>query len=398
MNKQDIVEQVVSGERSFHKIGEALGENESSKTVVELRRKALEEITGVDLSRFKDYSWDPDNASKNIENVIGIAQVPLGVAGPILVNNRLYYVPLATTEGALIASVNRGCSAINASKGVNAWVYQDEMTRAPAFKFLNIHEVKSFIEWIKLNFDKIKQVAEQTTRHGKLLGFQPFITGNIVFLRFRYSTGDAMGMNMATIATNAIVEFIAKQVKIGQVSLSGNMCVDKKPSGINLILGRGKSVVAEVIIPKKIVELKLKTTPNDFVDTTITKIFVGSARANSIGFNAQVANIVAGIFIATGQDPAHIVEASSAMIFSEVTDEGDLYVSVTIPSLLVGTVGGGTQLPTQQKCLELLGVLGDNKSKTFAEIIAGAILAGEISLISAIANGDLAEAHQDLSR
>ncbi|MCK4781461.1 hydroxymethylglutaryl-CoA reductase (NADPH) [Candidatus Parcubacteria bacterium] len=374
---------------------------------VDIRRKAIEELTNTNLKGIGDFSISPDSADGNIENMIGAVQVPIGIAGPLKVNGELakgeYYIPLATTEGALVASVNRGCSVITASKGANTWVFKDKMTRAPAIRTKGIAETKLLLDWIKLNFEQIKQKAEKTTLFGKLIQIVPHIAGNTIFLRFEYTTGDAMGMNMVTIATDEAVKLIAEKTNTELIALSGNMCADKKPAWLNSIEGRGKSVVVEVIIPEKLVKSKLKTTPSSFIEVVHRKISIGSALAGSLGFNAHVANVIAGIFIATGQDAAHVVEASNAITTAEIVQGNKLYVSVTLPSLLVGTIGGGTGLKTQNECLNILGVAGGadfpgENAKKFAEIVAAAVLAGEISLIAALSTGDLAKAHQRLAR
>ncbi|HID28060.1 MAG TPA: hydroxymethylglutaryl-CoA reductase (NADPH) [Methanosarcinales archaeon] len=378
-------------------------------TAVNLRRRAIEALTNTSLKNLGKFSISPDNAKKNIENMIGAVQIPLGVAGPLKVNGEYakeeYYIPLATTEGALVASANRGCSVITLSGGANARIFKDGMTRAPVFRVRNVVQAKRVLEWLKdtNNFNKIKELAESTTKFGELKEIESYVVGNNVFLRFIYDTKDAMGMNMATIATDACMDYIEKKLDIKLISLSGNVCTDKKPSAINAILGRGKTVSADVIISKEIVEEKLKTTPENIVEVNYRKNFIGSAKSGSLGFNAQVANLISAIFIATGQDTAQVVEASNAITSAEIIGNGDLYFSVTLPSLQVGTVGGGTHLNTQYEALSMLGVAGSgevagNNSKKFAEIVASAVLAGEISLLGAQAARHLAKAHLRLAR
>jgi hydroxymethylglutaryl-CoA reductase (NADPH) len=269
----------------------------------------------------------------------------------------------------------------------------------------NVNKVKDFVDWVKREetFTNMKEKAGETTRFGELLSVDPFITGNTVFLRFAYDTKDAMGMNMVTIATDAVLNFISEEFGAYPISLSGNMCTDKKPAAINNILGRGKTVAADVTIPKEIVEKKLKTTPEMMEEVNYRKNLLGSARAGALGFNAHAANILAALYLACGQDAAHVVEGSSAITTMEVNDNGDLYCAVTLPSIQVGTVGGGTSIATQRDCLNLLGVAGageipGHNSKKLAEIIAAAVLAGEISLIGAQAAGHLAKAHAELGR
>ena len=400
---RELLEKIKRGEIRFHEIDKILDVNAS----IELRRTAVSELNGTQFNHISNYSMDVENVTKrNIENMIGVIQVPLGIAGPLRVNGEYakgeYYIPLATTEGALVASVDRGSSVITVSGGANARIFKDEMTRAPVFKTKDIIGAKKLVEWINANFGRLKQLAEGTTRFGELLSINAFTAGRNVFLRFSYDTKDAMGMNMVTIATDAAVDLILSENDVELVALSGNMCSDKKPAAINTILGRGKTVSADVFIGKEVIWEKLKTTPEKMADVNYRKNLLGSARAGSIGFNAHAANIAAAMFIACGQDAAHVVEASNAITTMELTDDG-LYCSVTLPSLNVGTVGGGTRIATQQECLNMLGVAGAGEppgtnSKKLAEIIATAVLAGEISLVGALAARHLARAHATLGR
>jgi hydroxymethylglutaryl-CoA reductase (NADPH) len=290
------------------------------------------------------------------------------------------------------------------SGGAFATVYRDGITRAPLLKTANAKKAVELAKWVLNNIEDIKKVAESTTRYGKLVAIEPYIAGNNVWLRFKFTTGDAMGMNMVTMAVDKAAKYIEE--KFGEtelVALSGNMCVDKKPAYINSILGRGKSVVAEAVIKKDVVSSVLKTSVNAMVDVNSRKNLLGTAMAGGIGLNAHVANVIAAIFIATGQDVAQVVESSIAYTWMEETQDGDLYASVTLPSLEVGTVGGGTWLPTQKEALSLLGVYGSGdppgiNSVKFAEIVASAALAGEVNLVAALASDQLARAHEKLGR
>ncbi|MBC7085831.1 MAG: hydroxymethylglutaryl-CoA reductase (NADPH) [Methanomethylovorans sp.] len=404
---KSIIQKVVAGEISFRNIDKIA---ESVDSAISIRRKALEEITDKKFEYIHHYTIDAADASKrNIENMIGAVQIPLGVAGPLKINGEFaqgnFYLPLATTEGALVASVNRGCSAIYNSGGANVRIFQDVMTRAPVFRLKDVVQAKAFTDWISRPeiFDQMKKKAEETTRFGKLISVEPYVTGNTVYLRFIFDTKDAMGMNMVTIATEAVTHLIQDEFGAIPVSLSGNMCTDKKPAAINAILGRGKTVIADTTVPENIVKEKLKCRPETMQEVNYRKNLMGSARAGALGFNAHAANIIAAMFIACGQDLAHVVEGSLAFTTMEVTENGDLYCSVTIPSLPVGTVGGGTSVGTQKDCLKLLGVQGPGEpagfnSKKFGEIVAAGVLAGEISLIAAQAAGHLARAHAELGR
>jgi hydroxymethylglutaryl-CoA reductase (NADPH) len=332
--------------------------------------------------------------------------VPVGVAGPVLISGEFatgsFYLPLATTEGALVASVNRGCGLITAAGGAEVRILSDGMTRAPVFATRSVIHAREVVDFVHAHEDEIRQVAEATTRHGKLTGIIATTAGTSVYVRFCFTTGDAMGMNMVTIASEKAADLIATQTGARLVALSGNFCTDKKPAAINVVLGRGKSVSAGVRISSEKVTRILKTDTASLLEVNTRKNLIGSARAGSLGFNAHAANIVAAMFIACGQDPAHVVEGSLCITTIDPTDDG-VYVSVTLPALPVGTVGGGTGVDTQAECLQLLGVSGGgdppgSHAKKLAEIIATGVLAGELSLLGAQAAQHLARAHKELGR
>ena len=368
---------------------------------VDERRKAAESFTGSKFDNISKYSFDPAAAAKNIENMIGAVQIPLGYAGPVLINGEFakgeFLVPLATTEGALVASVSRGMSAITGSGGANVKIFGDAMTRAPVFRVDGIEHSSKVIDWISKNRKKMDDAVKKTTSHGKLVSADAYPNGRNLFVRFAYETGDAMGMNMVTIATESLCELICKETGAVLVSVSGNMCTDKKPSWINAIEGRGKTVIAEALIPADVVKKKLRATVDAVVETNTRKNLIGSSMAGSIGHNAHAANMAAALFIATGQDPAQVVEASLAMTVCESVD-GKLYISVRMPAVEVGTVGGGTKLPCQSEALSMIGCLGNGKAKKLAEIVAVTVLAGELSTLAAQASGELGKAHSELGR
>jgi len=332
--------------------------------------------------------------SGNIENMIGWTKVPLGQVNDLVVNGKSYDLPLATTEGTLVASVNRGCKATRLSGGVRVLVEEVGATRGPVFKVKNISEGRKLIEWAQSNFSQLKQAAAKTGEHIRLIDFKPAMAGKQVWLRFRFNTGEAMGMNMVTIATQKIVEVIDEKLKVKCVALSGNFCVDKKPSWLNLIEGRGKKVWAEALIKRIVVKEVLKTTPEKIIEVVRDKHWLGSIMSGSIGGNGHFANIVAALFLATGQDMAHVVDGSLGVTTAELENK-DLYFSVYLPALMVGTVGGGTRLPSQQKALKMLG---NPTAVELAGIIGGAVLVGELSLTAALSSGDLAKAHERLGR
>lgn len=375
-------------------------------TSIKERREYLEKIKGMKLTNTSSVYKDWKQASeRNCENMIGIAQVPLGVAGPLKINGSYakgeFFIPLATTEGALVASVNRGCKAVSQLEGVTVAVENVGATRGSVFETNGIKESLKLKEWFDKNFSLLKKQAESTSGHLTMKKIGVRLVGKSVYVRFYYDTQDAMGLNMVTIATSALVLLIEQKTKAKCISVAGNFDIDKKPAWLNFILGRGKRIWAEALIKRKTVEDLLKTTPEKLSHVAMQKYLLGSIMSGSLGFNGHYANILAALFIATGQDPAHVVEGSMGVTTTEVSKEGNLYFSVYLPDLMVGTVGGGTGLATSKEALTLLGVYGGNNGENalaFAEIIGGAVLAGELSLLASLAEGSLARVHALLGR
>ncbi len=354
--------------------------------------------TGVTLSSVTDAFAD-DPQLVHCENLIGAITVPLGVAGPLVMKGEHIsgdvFIPLATTEGALVASVNRGCKAISASGGVITQIQTVGTTRGPVFQTKGIRDGKRMTDWIAQHFEQIQQAAETTSSHLKLLKADCQINGTEVYVRFYFDTDDAMGMNMVTIATHTIVQIIEKECEVMCVAVAGNYDIDKKPAWLNSIAGRGKRGWAEVTVPKEVVSSVLKTTAGKIVEVVRSKCWGGSMLAGSIGFNAHFANIVAAFYVATGQDLAHVVEGSLGVTNARQLDSGDLYFSISMPALMIGTVGGGTKLATQKEARSL------TKAKTaieLAEVLVGSVLAGELSLIASLSEQTLAKAHASLGR
>jgi len=375
-------------------------------TAARARRLVVERETDADLGTVGDYAFPAATADANVENFVGAVQIPLGVAGPIPVEGASaggsYYLPLATTEGALVAGVNRGCAAIRAAGGATARTFGNAMTRAPVFRVDDVAEAEAVAAWVDDHREVLAETAEATTSHGELLEAAPYVVGDSVFVRFAYDTKDAMGMNLATIATEAAAEIVVEETPADLVALSGNLCADKKPAAINAVEGRGRTAAADVRLSRETVADVLNTTPEAIAEVNARKNYAGSAKAASLGFNAQAANVVAAAFLATGQDAAQVVEGASAITTAERRD-GDLYLGVTLASLELGTVGGGTTLPTQQEALSALGVAGGGdppgaNADALAEVVAAAVLAGELNLLSALASNNLADAHADLGR
>ena len=367
------------------------------------RRGEIEKKIDMKLSHIGNYSLNESIASsKNCENMIGISQIPMGIAGPLRINGlkieKDLFIPLATTEGALVASVNRGCKAISLSGGANVNSFKVGVTRGPVFYTGSIEKSNKLFYWIKENDKKLSEIAKKTSSHLELLKVKIRTQGLYVFMRFYFDTQDAMGMNMATIATQEIAQFIERKLGVECLSVAGNFDIDKKPAWINFINNRGHKAWSEVVLKKEILRSVLKTNAERFFEVWLTKCMIGSAMSGSLGFNAQYANIISAMFIATGQDPAHVVEGSMGMTTAKILKNGDLYVSVYLPSLMIGTVGGGTELETQKEALGIMGVARSGKVEKFAKIIAAAVLAGEISLLASLSEGSLAKAHQRLGR
>jgi hydroxymethylglutaryl-CoA reductase (NADPH) len=377
-------------------------ENDYTPEAAAARREFLRERTGVELEQVSEFSFDPGVAQGNIENFIGVAQVPLGVAGPLLVNGEHaqgeFYVPLATAEGTLVASYNRGMRLLREAGGVTTTVMADKMQRAPAFIFENARDARDFGHWLDEHFDEIKQVAERSTRSGKLLDIEKYSASRILFCRFNYTTGDAAGQNMTGKATAVACEWIrANYPQLEHYFLESNFATDKKSSQVNMLRTRGKRVVAEATIPGDLVE--------EIMHASTDLLFSARLVSNLGGFisgvnnnGAHSANGITAVFIATGQDVANVAESSAAFSYGELRPNGDLYFSVTIPSLIVATYGGGTGLATQRECLEMMDCYGKGKVKKLAEIVAATVLCGELSLGSAIVAEEWVKAHDLFGR
>jgi len=399
----------------LHKLEDILGDTSKA---VDVRRRLIAEDNENARSVLKLPAAEGDFATDefynkvhgaNCENVVGYLPVPVGVIGPLRVNDEEFYVPMATTEGALLASASRGARAIEKSGGAYAKVMRDSMTRSPVVELPTAMAAIEFAQYIEdpQNLETFKGYFSNTTNFGRLEDIKATVAGRYCFLRMSASTGDAMGMNMVGKGCNEILENVLRDVPSAKlVALSSNMCTDKKPSAMNWVNGRGKSVVCEVTIPKDVVENVLKTTIPDLVKVNTIKNLVGSSLSGSIGGNnAHSSNLVTAFFIATGQDPAQNVVSSNCMVIMEpLNDSTELHVSVTMPSIEVGTVGGGTSLHSQKACLSMLGVAGASRenpgenSKKLAEILSATVLAGELSLNAALASNNLISAHMDLNR
>ncbi|XP_010932149.3 LOW QUALITY PROTEIN: 3-hydroxy-3-methylglutaryl-coenzyme A reductase 3 [Elaeis guineensis] len=404
---EEIIFSVVAGKTPSYILESKLGD---CSRAAGIRREVLRRMTGRSLEGLPLDGFDYGSIlGQCCELPVGYVQLPVGIAGPLVLDGRQYYVPMATTEGCLVASTNRGCKAIAESGGADSVVLRDGMTRAPAVRLPSARraaELKAFLEEPS-NFETLSVVFNRSSRFARLQGIQCALAGRNLYMRFSCSTGDAMGMNMVSKGVQNVLDYLQGDFPdMDMISISGNFCSDKKPAAVNWIEGRGKSVVCEATIKEDVVKKVLKTTVSALVELNMIKNLAGSAVAGALGgFNAHASNIVSAIFIATGQDPAQNVESSHCITMMEPVNDGkDLHVSVTMPSIEVGTVGGGTQLASQAACLDLLGVKGASlespgaNARLLATIVAGAVLAGELSLLSALAAGQLVKSHMKYNR
>jgi hydroxymethylglutaryl-CoA reductase (NADPH) len=375
-----------------------------SPEAIQTRQAFVEQYAGRKLEHIKHYSFDPHVTQGNCEHFTGVAQIPLGIAGPLRVNGEYaigdFVVPMSTSEGTLVASYNRGMKVLNACGGVKTTIVRDAMQRAPVFIFEDARGARDFVDWVKDHFAQIAEEAESTTSIGRLQYIDPYLSNKFAYLRFNYSTGDAAGQNMVGRATFAASSWILdhyKENKIVHFFLESNLATDKKASQVNIMRTRGKRVTAEAVLKREVLEQYMRVTPEDLsYHSQVSNVGAILSGANNNG--AHSANAITAIFIATGQDVANVSESSAGIAYTELTKEGDLYISITIPSLIVATYGGGTGLPTQRECLEIMGCYGRDRVRKFAEIVAGTVLAGEISLASAISSSDWVSSHEEYGR
>ena len=339
----------------------------------------------------------------NIENFIGAVKIPIGIAGPLRVRGLFaqgdFYVPLATTEAALVASYSRGCSLITEAGGASVVLLNEGISRSPAFAFNSFEELGRFVAWFLGVRAEIKAAAERTTHFGRLIDMQICVEGNHLYLIIVFTTGDAAGQNMASIATEAAVAWILANTPVTPRAayVEANFSGEKKASAQSLQTVRGKKVTAEVTIPAALVQSRLHTTVERVVDFARFAT-LGGIMSGTVGTEGHYANGLAALFIATGQDAACVAEAAVGNTRMETTPEGALYVAVTLPNLVMGTVGGGTKLPSQRACLEMMGMAGPGHARALAEIAAALCLGGEISVVGAICAGEFTRAHARLAR
>ncbi|WP_439100914.1 hydroxymethylglutaryl-CoA reductase [Congregibacter sp.] len=384
------------------------GADDYSAEIIEKRQRFIEETTGIELDHTKQFSFDAQEMAGNIENMFGVVQVPIGVAGPLLINGEHaqgeFYVPMATVEGTMLASYNRGMKVIREAGGVMTTVVGQAMQRAPCFVFRNSRDARDFEQWLVENFPKIKEVAESTTSVGKLDEIEHYCAHNFVYTRFDYSTGDAAGQNMTSRATFVACEWIRENYPaLKNYLLSGNFDTEKRTSSVNLLKNRGKRVTAEITIPRDVLERNLRITPEAMhYGQGITTI--ASFLTNSSNNAAHPANGLAALYLATGQDIANIGESNQCTTYNRVTREGDYHFSITLPCVIVASYGGGTNLPTQRECLKMMDCHGQGKALKLAEIAAALVVAGELSLGAATRvdkktrQNEWVDAHERLGR
>jgi hydroxymethylglutaryl-CoA reductase (NADPH) len=377
-------------------------EDDYEAGIIQKRQDFVRQFTRASLEHLAHYSFDPHRTKGNIENFTGVAQVPIGFAGPLHINGEQargdFLIPMATTEGTLVASYNRGMKLLNLCGGVICTVVADAMQRAPVFVFDDARQGREFVRWVNDHFDQIKEQAEATSKVARLLDIDSYLANKFVYLRFNYTTGDAAGQNMVGRATFAACSWILDQVPgVRHFFLESNFATDKKASQINIMRTRGKRVTAEALVKREPLIQHMRVEPESLAYhygvANIGSILSG---ANNNGLHS--ANGITAVFIATGQDVANVAESSAGVLYAELTAEKDLYISITIPSLIVATYGGGTSLATQKECLDILGCYGQGKVNKLAEIIAGVVLAGELSLASAISSSDWVSSHEQYGR
>lgn len=372
------------------------------ESAIQKRQSFVEEFTGAPLDHVKRYSFDPHTLKGNIEHFTGVAQVPIGFAGPLTVNGEHaqgdFLIPMATTEGTLVASYNRGIALLNACGGVKTTVVGDAMQRAPVFVFDDAREGREFAKWVRENHDKIAAEAEATSSVAKLKEIDAYLANKFVYLRFNYHTGDAAGQNMVGRATFAACSWILDQYSgVRHFYLESNFATDKKASQINIMRTRGKRVTAEAVVKRDQLIQRMRVEPESLAyHHGVANI--GSILSGANNNGAHSANAITAMFIATGQDVANVAESSAGVMYCELTPERDLYISITIPSLIVATHGGGTGLATQRECLAAMGCVGRGSVNKLAEIVAGVVLAGELSLGSAISSSDWVSSHEQYGR
>ncbi len=394
-----------SSARKFEIVGTEMAESQFDQAIIDADRRWASLSQDDAKSELFDAKARASASAyqRNIESYIGTVSIPVGIAGPLRIHGRSgtaeYRVPLATTEAALVASYNRGSRLLTAAGGCNALVVDEGLSRTPVFAFDSLTDAEAFADFVSQHSDQLDSVVAGVTSHGQLLSTRPVIEGNHVYIDLRYRTEDASGQNMVTFASDAICEVILKHTPVKPRSwfLEGNLSGDKKATAQTLGDVRGKRVIADVRISRALVCQQLHTTPDRMASYWCASAIVG-VMSGATGVQGHFANGLAALYLACGQDVACVAESATGITRLETTEDGDLYASVTLPNIMVGTVGGGTGLPSAKACLNILGLSGTGKSAALAEVAAAIVLAGELSIIGAFCSGDFAMAHRSLSR
>ncbi|MFE8069852.1 phosphotransferase [Marinobacteraceae bacterium S3BR75-40.1] len=399
------------GERAAHELPKVPGRGLYTEEARQERVQFLQEQTGVNLEGVSRNSFDPNKLMSNVEAFVGSVEIPVGVAGPLLIHGQAVkdfsYAPMATSEGALVASATRGATALSRSGGVYTRVMGQRMLRVPVFFLESMQDALFFAEWVECHFNELKDQTRRFSNYANLVQIEPQVFGKAVHVHFVYETGDAAGQNMTTTCTWHACLWLIEQMNdfngltIRNFMVESNLSNDKKVTYQSFLKGRGIKVMAECCLPESVLRQTLKVTPRQLVDA-YQSFVTGSVAAGMVGLNINIANVIAAIFTATGQDIACVHESAIGQLNLElITDDNGqeaVYASMMLPSLVIGTVGGGTSLAHQRECLELLGCAGPEKAHRLAEIIAGYCLALDLSTLSAIASGQFASAHEKLGR
>lgn len=368
---------------------------------VQKRLALAESAAGTGLPHLAGESVPDASARGNVENLTGWAQVPVGLAGPLWIDSEVdgrheVLVPLATTEGALIASVSRGMGLCAWGGPIVARVTADELSQHPMLVYETLGGALAAREVARASFEFFARLTSSITQHGKLVGLEADVIGRRLVLRLLFTTGDAIGINMAAHAAELCSKDLANRTGAMERFVHGQD-VEKRANARALVEGRGRSVVAEAVVPREVLETKARTTPEQMVRVLRTYA-VGFAQLGTQNWTVQGANVIAALYLACGQDVAYVVESATGYLDFDVTEDGDLQASVTLPSLLVGTVGGGSGQGTARECLSILGCSGSGRARAFAEIIAATVLAGDLSLVAAFASHEFVGAHEALGR
>ncbi len=379
--------------------------NNFQPEIIKARQDFITAETGTSVPHLSATTIDPSTLKGNVENPIGAAQIPIGLAGPLLMNGEHakghFYVPMATTEGTLVASYSRGMRILSQIGGPKTTIIERYMQRAPVFHCEDARKARGLGEWLRANFASIKAAAETTTSVGKLSHIEEYGVSRMWYTRFNFTTGDAAGQNMCGKAADAACRWIMKNLPadLGKITytLSGAIDTDKKHSHLNTLHSRGARVVVEAVLPRDLIKSMTRAETRDMYRARQVSM-LGGMLAGTTNNGVHAANGIASLFLATGQDEANVAESQAGLTYVELLENDDLYWSLTLPSIIAATYGGGTGLATQRECLEIMGCYGSGKVEKFIEILAGTVLAGEISLSAAVVANEWVESHDKHGR